>query len=634
MEQAIHKILSDYWGYTDFREKQEEIIQSVLNGSDTLALLPTGGGKSICFQVPTMVMEGMCLVISPLIALMEDQVQNLKKKGIKAMAISSAMSRKEIDIAIDNAAYGGYKFLYLSPERIQTEIFQARLEKMNICLLAIDEAHCISQWGYDFRPAYLQIAELRQQLKNVPVLALTATATPKVVEDIQKKLSFQLPNVIRKSFHRENLSYVVLQEENMEERMLKVIQNVGGSGIVYCNRRLKCKQIASYLRDFNIQADFYHGGLDHATRSSVQKAWIQNQLQVVVATNAFGMGIDKPDVRFVIHMDYPNSLEAYYQEAGRGGRDGKRSYAVLIANESQAKALKEDFEKAFPSIKDIKKVYLALSNFLQIPLNGGEGQSFPFPIGEFSKRYNLDTILVFKSLEFLQKEGLLSLSEGFYSPSKLHFTMSKEGLYKFQVSHKSFDILIKTILRAYGGLFEDYGRIDEKLIAHRLNTTKEKVVHALNKLQEMEVLDFLPANDQAHINFTKARIDQRSLIISKENYKDRKQDLNEKMEAVLHYTQSTVICRSKILLSYFGESDSVECGHCDICLEKKKTLSATELKEVSNSIKIELKNNPLSLSELIQKLNQFQEKELLKALEHLLNEEKLEEKDGKFQNLP
>jgi ATP-dependent DNA helicase RecQ len=634
-ETQIHQILKKYWGYDTFREKQEEIIQSTLDGKDTLALLPTGGGKSICFQVPAMAMEGICLVVSPLIALMEDQVLNLRKRGIKAMAISSAMSKKELDIALDNAAYGDFKFLYLSPERLQTELFKARLPKMNVSLLAIDEAHCISQWGYDFRPAYLNIAELRKQLPEVPVLALTATATPKVVDDIQERLEFKEKHVIQKSFQRKNLAYVVLKEENMHQRMLKVIKNVGGSGVVYCNRRLKCKQIAGYLQDHQISADYYHGGLDHAQRSKVQESWIQNHTQVVVATNAFGMGIDKADVRFVIHMDYPNSLEAYYQEAGRGGRDGKKAYAVMMVNDAQAAELKAEYEKAFPPLEEIKKIYLALCNFLQIPINGGEGQSFSFDLRTFAQRYDFDAALVYTSLDFLQKAGYLSMNEGFYRPSKMKFTANKEELYKFQVSHKVYDPIIKHILRSYGGMFEDYVRIDEGKLAGQLNMGKQAFVKILEKLHQMEMVDFISATEQAQIFFNKARVDQRSLLISKENYKDRKAIFKEKIDAVLDYTQSKVRCRSQILLAYFGEKDSSRCGICDICLDKNKMdVSELEFDQIVDACKRKLDDEELSLNELIDQLEYFQEEHLVKVLEYLMHEEKIIEESGKLKWKP
>lgn len=617
----IHGILKKYWGYDAFREKQLDIIQSALSGKDTLALLPTGGGKSICFQVPAMAEEGMCLVISPLIALMEDQVMNLQKRGIKAMAISSALNRKELDIALDNAAYGDYKFLYLSPERLQTEWFKARLPKMNINLIAIDEAHCISQWGYDFRPAYLNIASLRESLPEIPVLALTATATPKVVEDIQFQLAFKSNNVIRKSFKRDNLAYVVLEEEDPEGRMLKVIRNVGGSGVIYCNRRLKCKHIAAKLKDEGIAADFYHGGLDHVQRSRVQEEWINNRIQVVVATNAFGMGIDKADVRFVIHLDYPNSLEAYYQEAGRGGRDGKKAYAVMMASESQAKQLKDEFERSFPAIETIKKVYLALSNYFQIPIDGGEMQTEAFDLYEFSKRYDMEANSVHSSLQFLAKEGYISLSEAYYQPSKLKMLLGKEDLYKFQVSHKLFDPLIKTILRSYGGLFESYSRIDEHKLAAQLNTNKGNIINALKKLSELEVLDYLAANDQAHITYLKPRLDQRSLIISKENYKDRKDNAKAKLEEVIYYTESQIKCRSQILLEYFGEMDSEACGQCDICLKKQRmNLSELKFSQIRQAIRRALEEESQSLLELSKVLSHYEEELFVNVLETLMDE--------------
>jgi len=627
----IHQILKQFWGYDTFREKQEAIIQSALDGKDTLALLPTGGGKSICFQVPAMAMEGICLVVSPLIALMEDQVLNLRKRGIKAMAISSAMTKKELDIALDNAAYGDFKFLYLSPERLQTELFKARLPKMKVSLLAIDEAHCISQWGYDFRPAYLNIADLRKEVPEVPVLALTATATPKVVEDIQERLNFQSPHVIQKSFQRKNLAYVVLEEENMYQRMLKVIKNVGGCGVIYCNRRLKCKQIANYLQDHKIKADFYHGGLEHAQRSKVQESWIQNYTQVVVATNAFGMGIDKADVRFVIHMDYPNSLEAYYQEAGRGGRDGEKAYAVMMANASQAAQLKDEYEKSFPPLKEIKKVYLALCNYLQVPINGGEGQSFPFDLRPFAQRYDLEPAMVYTALDFLRKAGYLSMNEGYFQPAKLKFISNKEELYKFQVAYKVYDPIIKHILRSYGGMFEDYVRIDEGKLAGQLNMGKRAFLKVLEKLHQMEVVDYIATTEQAQVFFNKARVDQRSLLISKENYQDRKSIFKNKIDAVLDYSQSKVRCRSQILLAYFGETDAPRCGICDICLEKNKMgVSELEFKQIVEACKRKLGSEALSLNELIEQLEYFQEAHLVNVLEYLMHEEKIIEEDGKL----
>ena len=630
-EVEIHHILKQYWGFDSFREKQEEIIRSSLSGKDTLALLPTGGGKSICFQIPALAKEGICLVISPLIALMEDQVRNLRSRGIKALAISSAMSKRELDIALDNAAYGDFKFLYLSPERLHTELFQARLAKMKVNLLAIDEAHCISQWGYDFRPAYLQISELRKQLPRVPVLALTATATPRVVDDIQKRLEFPQPHVIQKSFQRPNLAYVVLNEENMHQRMLKVIKNVGGSGVVYCNRRIKCKQITSYLNDHQIKADYYHGGLDHLQRSKVQDAWIRNHTQVVVATNAFGMGIDKADVRFVIHMDYPSSLEAYYQEAGRGGRDGEKAYAVIMANESQASALQSEYEKSFPPLEDVKKIYLSLCNFLQIPINGGEGQTFPFSIRKFSQRYNLEASLIFKSFNFLQKADYISLNDGFYRPAKLKFVLNKQELYKFQVAHQPYDPIIKVILRSYGGMFEDYVSVDEPKLAKQLKIEPSKFQNALKKMHQMEVIDYIEASEEPQIFFTKARVDQRDLYFSKETYKDRKAIFKEKVDALLDYTRSKVRCRSQILLAYFGETDSNRCGICDICLEKNKMeISELEFDQIVEACKLRLSEESIGLNELINRLEYFQEEHLVKVLEYLMQEEKIVETEGKL----
>jgi len=628
---SIQQILTQYWGYTSFREKQEEIIRSVLDGQDTLALLPTGGGKSVCFQVPALAQEGLCLVISPLIALMQDQVSQLQKRGIKALAIHSGMSKRELDIGLDNAAYGDYKFLYVSPERLETELFQARLEKMNVNLIAVDEAHCISQWGYDFRPSYLKIVQLREQLPETPFLALTATATPKVVEDIQEKLAFRKKRLIQKSFERKNLAYVVLQEENQEKRTLKVIDGVGGSGIIYVNSRRKTKEVAAFLREHRISAGFYHAGLSFAERSERQHAWIQNKLQVIVSTNAFGMGIDKPNVRFVIHLDLPASLEAYFQEAGRAGRDGKKAFAVLLNSPSMGIDLKQRISESFPEIKRIKNTYLALSNFLQIPINGGENQSFEFDIKAFMQRYNFRAKDCYYSLKFLEKEGYISLSEGFSESSKLHIAVGKEDLYKFQVAEPEYDYFIKTLLRTYGGLFDHFVEINEGQLAKNLKIDPKKVVAKLKRLNELEILHYEAKSSKPRITYLTPRKEQAAIRISKENYHERKKTAFEKLEAVLYYAQSQDRCRSQILLEYFGEKESRRCGICDVCLEKNKLeLNDMEFNEIESQLQNILAEKALLLPQIMQKMKGYKEEKVIKVMEFLLDNGKMKMKKQKY----
>jgi ATP-dependent DNA helicase RecQ len=626
----IHEILAQNWGFSDFREKQEDIIQSVLDGQDTLALLPTGGGKSICFQVPALAQVGLCLVISPLIALMQDQVTNLQQREIKALSITSAMSKREIDIALDNAAYGNYKFLYVSPERLETELFKARIEKMNINLVAIDEAHCISQWGYDFRPSYLNIAKLREKLPKVPFLALTATATKKVVEDIQEKLEFKKKHVIQKSFERENLAYVVLKTEDQIGKMLKVIDGVKGSGIIYVNSRKKTKQIAQRLIEHKISADFYHAGLSHEDRKHKQQNWVNNRCRIIVATNAFGMGIDKPDVRFVIHLDAPESLEAYFQEAGRAGRDGRKGFGVLLVNPSMTADLKTRVEQSFPSIEKIKGCYLALSNYLQIPLNGGEKQSYSLDISEFSKRYKLDLFETYHCLHFLEKENYISLSENFSMPSRLHFILKKEDLYKFQVSHKMYDLFVKTLLRTYGGLFDDYVKINEQQIAQNGKISVNMVIDHLNRLQELEVLKYEAKSNLPKVTYTAARLDQKSLRISKKTYHDRKTTAIERLVAVINYAESKNQCRSEILLSYFGEDISHRCGVCDVCLEnKKQDLTDKDFKEIETQINELIIEEGTLLKHITSKIKSHKTDQVIIVIEFLVDKGKLKVESGK-----
>jgi ATP-dependent DNA helicase RecQ len=619
-------ILKKYWGYTSFREKQEEIIGAVLEGKDTLALLPTGGGKSVCFQVPAIQMEGICLVISPLVALMQDQVDNLQKKGIKAMAVTSGMSKREIDIALDNAAYGNFKFLYVSPERIETALFKERVKKMNINLIAVDEAHCISQWGYDFRPAYLKIVQLRELIApNIPFLALTATATPEVVKDIQDKLGFKQQHLIQKSFHRSNLAYVVLQEDDQMKAMLRIMKGVKGSGVVYVNTRKKTKEIAAYLNAHQIQSDFYHAGLDHETRKQKQHNWIDNHCRVIVATNAFGMGIDKPDVRFVIHLDLPETLEAYFQEAGRGGRDEKKAYAVLINRPSLDRELKQRVEREFPPLETIKKAYVALCNYLQIPLNGGLDQRFPIDITAFAERYQLDVFEAYKSLLFIEREGYFSITEDFSPYSKAYVCVRKEDLYKFQVSHPHYDPFIKTLLRSYGGLFDSFVKIKERVLAKNLRMPEVKVKEYLRKLCEMDIIEYEERSSLPVLSFNQPRVDISSLIFSKENYHLLKKNALHKLEAVLDYTANSTICRSQVLLKYFGEESNQRCEICDICLlhKKNKALDNGGFEAITDVIRTTLLERPLSIEKLHEELGSFKKDDIITTLEFLLDQQKV-----------
>ncbi len=615
------EILLKYWNYQNFRPLQEDIVNAALQGKDTLALLPTGGGKSICFQVPALCMEGLCIVVSPLIALMKDQVDSLRKKDIKAVAINSAMSMKEIDIALDNCIYGNYKFLYLSPERLQTEIFLARLPKMNVNLIAVDEAHCISQWGYDFRPPYMKIKEIRQYVPKVPVLALTATATPDVVKDIQQKLGFKNEHVLRKSFNRPNLAYVVLHEEDKSKRMLKVINNVGGSGIVYERSRRKTAETAALLQTNKISSAFYHAGLDASKRAQVQEQWINNTVQVISATNAFGMGIDKPDVRFVIHSDLAESLEAYFQEAGRAGRDEKKAYAVLLVSNKDKIELKKRVLTAFPEKEEIKQVYHALSNYFHLAMGSGADHFFEFDIADFCNKYKLEALRAINCIKFLEKEEHLLLTESVYMPSRLKITGTKEQLYEFQVANQEVDAVVKVMLRSYSGLFFEYVNIFENDIATRTKLDKAKVLNILYRLEEHELVSYFPQSSLPKLSFCRGRIDTGLLTFSKENYEFRKKVFQQKIDAVLNYADNKLFCRSRLLLAYFGESNSENCGVCDVCLERnKQELKTADFEKMSEKIKSLLANSPLGLKELVEQYGSNKAALIIKTLQQLLDE--------------
>ncbi|MBL4708333.1 MAG: RecQ family ATP-dependent DNA helicase, partial [Flavobacteriales bacterium] len=558
------------------------------------------------------------------IALMQDQVDNLKRRGIKAIAINSAMSKREIDIALDNAAYGNFKFLYISPERLETELFKARLKKMQVNLVAVDEAHCISQWGYDFRPSYLKLAELRNELPNIPFIALTATATPEVAIDIQEKLLFKTDNLIQKSFLRSNLAYVVIQTDNQMGKMLQVIDGVKGSGIIYVNSRKKTKEITRSLLEHRISADFYHAGLSSEERKTKQSNWIQNKSRVIVSTNAFGMGIDKPDVRFVIHLDLPSSLEAYFQEAGRAGRDEQKAFAVLLLSPSMTQTLQEKVENNFPEIDFIKKVYLCLANYFQIPINGGLDQAYSLDIKEFSRRYKLNIYDIHKAIHFLEKEAYLSVSENFAIPARLHISLSKEDLYKFQVGNKIYDFFIKTLLRTYGGLMEGFVNINELDIAKNSNLSKGKVVENLNRLQTLEIIQYEAQSSLPKITYTQARVDQSQLKISKENYHERKQIAITQLSSVIQYAENKKTCRSRLLLEYFGELNPTICGVCDVCLDnKRKQLDGSEFEKLQALILKTLIIKKLKLEELNSHLKKYNKSDQVKMLQFMLETDKI-----------
>ena len=569
--QDIHHILKSYWGYDQFRPLQEDIIQSALANKDTLALLPTGGGKSICFQVPAMAMEGLCLVITPLIALMKDQVEQLKKREIPAVAIYSGMNRREIDIALDNCVYGNIKFLYLSPERLQTDIFQERVKRMKVCLLAVDEAHCISQWGYDFRPPYLQLAELREVLPDVPVLALTATATEHVREDIQEKLAFKQPNVFVKSFARANLSYSCLYTEDKVTRLLEILQRMQGQSIVYVRSRRETVEIARFLQSKRISAAAYHAGLKFEERSSVQSAWIDDKVRVIVATNAFGMGIDKPDVRLVVHLDLPESLEAYYQEAGRAGRDEKYAYATILYGPNDVQELQKKVEEAHPPLEKIRRVYQCLANYYQLAVGSGAMSSFDFEIADFAKQYKLSVLETHHAIKRLEGEGYIQLNEGYYMQSRLLLALTHTALYEFQVRNPEFDALLRMVLRLYGGeAFANFVKVSERKLAQQLNKPEEEIRQKLLYLHKVQVLIYEPQHDAAQLTFTMSRQDAHNLPLNKNKLEQLRERALQKAKEMGRYVETTGRCRTQMLLEYFNEISDTSCRICDYCLAERK----------------------------------------------------------------
>lgn len=620
----IHQILIKYWGYSSFRPMQEEIIRSVMAGKDTLALMPTGGGKSLCYQVPALAKEGICIVISPLIALMKDQVDRLRKQEIKAFAIYSGMHFNEIEVALNNVTLGDAKFLYISPERLATPNFREALRYMKVNLIAVDEAHCISQWGYDFRPPYLKIAEVRQIIPDAPVLAVTASAIPAVVDDIQAKLNFSETNIIRQSFERKNLAYVVIEEENKHGKLTEMLKKVPGSAIVYAGTRRRTHEIARHLNKNGIPADHYHAGMDNNERETKQKAWMSGHPRVIVATNAFGMGIDKPDVRLVVHMDLPDSIEAYFQEAGRAGRDGKKAWSVVLYQPSDLLDAENQFELSFPDMEVIRNVYHALGNYFRLAVGSGKNLGFDFDISDFCSQYGFNPVATYNALKFLEKEGYLILSEGVHFPPKLHFRLQGEKLYKFRVENPDLDIFLKIILRSYTGLFTQYVKFNLNELARRTNLPLDQVIAKLEKLNHLGVLVYIPPKSKPQIIFTEERLDARDLYISKENYALRKRLANQRLKTLTTYLTTTNRCRSIFLLNYFGENKAKRCGQCDVCLERNKVnLNEMEFNAVLEQIKPLLKSNPVSPDQLVQLSGIINKDKLLRVIEWLLDNNKI-----------
>tara|TARA_B110000971_G_scaffold218446_1_gene257220 strand:- start:44 stop:1951 length:1908 start_codon:yes stop_codon:yes gene_type:complete len=625
-------VLKKYWGHTQFRLKQQEIINQVIEKKDTLALLPTGGGKSICYQVPALMQEGICIVISPLIALMDDQVRFLKSKGIKSIAITSGMHYNEIDTALTNCIYGGIKFLYLSPERLQNELVQTRIKEMNINLITVDEAHCISEWGHNFRPAYRHISKIREIIPNTPVLALSATATTSVIDDIQNNLDFKEHNLIQSSFTRENLSYVVDNIEDKKLRLLKLVDKIKSSVIVYVGTRKAAKEIANFLLNNNYSANYYHGGLASKIRTERQESWTKNQTRIIVTTNAFGMGIDKPDVKLVVHLELPSTIEAYFQEAGRAGRDGKQAYAFLLANKSDVKKQQDLLTLRYPTITEIKNVYQNLANYFQLAENDLPEQAISFDMLSFTERYKMSNLKMYNILKYLEKEEHIKLSEAKYSPSKLMIKVSNSELYKFQIANKYYDNFLKTLLRSYSNLFNNYVIINEQEIASRLKVSTKEVIRLINKLMLLEIVEYTHENNNSLITYLKPRKDTDKLYLAEKKWEDRKKYEQEKLDKITNYIMDKGSCRSKILLNYFGEQESNNCGKCDFCInEKRKNIKESEYKEITDKLETILNDKELTIEEICMLMPNYHEQQLTSIIQYLFDNDRIGRFGNKYQ---
>jgi ATP-dependent DNA helicase RecQ len=618
------KILVKYWGFPDFRPMQEEIIFSVAEGHDTLALLPTGGGKSICFQVPALMNPGTCIVVTPLIALMKDQVNNLKKVGIKAAAIYTGMHKSEIESIYSNVVAGTYKFFYVSPERLDTEIFKEVISRVKVNLLTVDEAHCVSQWGYDFRPPYLRIAEIRPYIPDVPVLALTATATPEVVSDIMNKLEFTRHRVFRTTFERTNLAYHVAKEYDKPAFLMRFFADVKGSGIVYVRNRKKTRELAEILTKKGVSATFYHAGLDAHTRDERQKQWSTGQVKVMVSTNAFGMGIDKADVRKVVHYDLPDCVESYFQEAGRAGRDQKPSQAVLLYTSHDIVNAKDLLKASYPPIEEIKTIYNALGNYLQLPEGGGKDISFDFRISDFANNYNFNLLQVYNALKILERDGYLMYIESAGQYSKLFVPLTKEDLYRFMVENSESERIIKEIMRSYSGIFTDYININENMLAKRADMSVDVVVKQLSYLAKVNVLTYIPVSTQPQLVFTSGRLNAKYIQLSDQNYRFLKEAAEKRLDALLRFITDNLKCRSQQLLAYFGEQKSQRCGICDVCMSKNKTnLNELEFEQLVESIKSMLIQRPRYLNDIFPVFTQYTEDQIIDVVRWLMDHDKI-----------
>ena len=620
----IHHILKTYWGFDHFRPLQESIIKSVLEGKDTLALLPTGGGKSLCFQVPALAMDGLCIVISPLIALMKDQVENLRKRNITALAIHAGMKRKEVISTLRVAGNSNCRFLYVSPERIETALFREFLPGLPVSLIAVDEAHCISQWGYDFRPAYLRIRQLREELPGIGVLALTASATPAVQKDICKQLLFGEENVFRQSFERPNLSYSVFEVASKINKVVDILQKVQGSSIVYCKSRKRTKEYADLLNMHGIAAGFYHAGLEREERDQIQDQWLSNKIRTIVCTNAFGMGIDKPDVRLVIHPDTPDCLENYYQEAGRAGRDGKKAYAVLLYNNKELKELSRLIESRYPSLEDVRIIYQALINYLQLPSGSGEGQSFDFDFADFVKKFKLSPLLATHSLKMLEQEALLEITEQVFQPATIQVIAEQETLRSIEQLLPDADPLVKCLLRNYGGICDQPVGISEKNIAFLLKKETHEISEALKKLHALGIIAYSPQKDKPQLYFLQNRVNAAHLYFDAKKYDERKEIYSKRLTAITRYVVEKSLCRSVQIGNYFGDTRLNPCGKCDNCLSRKtEPLNSEEFLAIHREILVQIQPGPLASGELLQKLGNVKKEKAWEVLQYLEAENKI-----------
>jgi len=620
-----HQILKQYWGYDSFRPLQEDIINAILEGKDTLALLPTGGGKSICFQVPAMAKDGLCLVISPLIALMKDQVENLEKKGIPAVSIYSGMSFSEVKKTLQNVIHGHYKFLYVSPERLETSLFLEHLASMNINLIAVDEAHCISQWGYDFRPPYTRIASLREHMPKVPVLALTASATKEVQDDICDKLAFKKDHQrFQQSFERANLSYSVFNAASKQNKLLEILTNVKGSAIVYCKSRKHTKDIADLLTMNDISANHYHAGLNSEERNKRQESWINNTTRVMACTNAFGMGIDKPDVRVVVHYDVPDCLENYYQEAGRAGRDGKKAYAVLLYSDKEVEELKLQSDIRFPKEAEIKKVYTAFMNYLQVAAGGGEWTNYDFDIAEFTAAFKINILTATYAIKAMEQEDIITYNEVFFKPSTLTFTATREQLEEFEKRSPQYEPLIKGLLRSYEGIFDFPTTIYESRLAKFIRKKQDEVTQQLIELKQQGIVDYAPQKEKPQMTLLQNRMYNDSFKINLENFIKRKEKFEIRVGAIVHYIQETNACRSMVIADYFNAPLSKRCGICDNCIkEKNLNISKEEFDSIADGIFKSIKGKSVSIKDLLASMKGVSKDKLWKVIDYLQSEQQV-----------